>query len=246
MLALFKVVGTLAHMVVSSAQVIDTLYDASFLMGKFEPAEHPHFVKIPLAYTTKPEAYMHKEAFDAFVLMHEAAKGSGIQLTIVSAARNFDAQKKIWEDKWNGNRLVEGENLSKTMANTTQRALKIMRYSSMPGTSRHHWGTDVDFNALEDLYFSKGEGRKVYLWLLVNAPKFGFCQPYTAIDINRPNGYQEEKWHWTYVPLSARFTKNYAQWISYKDIVGFEGCETAEEVSAIQHYVLGIADACVP
>ncbi|MBK8672515.1 MAG: D-alanyl-D-alanine carboxypeptidase family protein [Bacteroidetes bacterium] len=30
----------------------------------------------------------------------------------------------------------------------------------MPGSSRHHWGTEVDINALSNAYFSTGEGKK--------------------------------------------------------------------------------------
>jgi zinc D-Ala-D-Ala carboxypeptidase len=55
-----------------------------------------------------------------------------------------------------------------------------MQYSSMPGTSRHHWGTDVDLYALDDIYFTYGDGKIVYDWLLANAANYGFCQPYTA------------------------------------------------------------------
>ena len=55
----------------------------------------------------------------------------------------------------------------------------ILEYSSAPGTSRHHWGTDMDINALQNDYFSnKGNGAFLYEWLQKNAAKFGFCQPY--------------------------------------------------------------------
>ena len=43
---------------------------------------------------------------------------------------------------------------------------EIMKYSSMPSTSRHHWGTDIDLNSLENSYFEKGEGKKYSIgWL---------------------------------------------------------------------------------
>ena len=34
--------------------------------------------------------------------MAEAAKKEGVILTIISATRNFESQKRIWENKWNG------------------------------------------------------------------------------------------------------------------------------------------------
>ena len=55
-------------------------------------------------------------------------------------------------------------------------AKTILLYSSMPTTSRHHWGTDMDINSLENSYFASGQGLKEYTWLKKNAAKFGFCQ----------------------------------------------------------------------
>ncbi|NJK84501.1 MAG: M15 family metallopeptidase [Saprospiraceae bacterium] len=47
-----------------------------------------------------------------------------------------------------------------TTPNPQERALKILKYSSMPGTSRHHWGTDIDLNSFSNSYFEQGEGKK--------------------------------------------------------------------------------------
>ena len=35
-----------------------------------------------------------------------------------------------------------------------------------------------------------------------NASRYGFARPYTA---GRSGGYEEEKWHWSYLPLSRKF-----------------------------------------
>ncbi|MFM9004881.1 MAG: D-alanyl-D-alanine carboxypeptidase family protein [Flavobacteriales bacterium] len=40
-----------------------------------------------------------------------------------------------------------------------------MKFSSMPGTSRHHWGTDIDLNSVEPSYFLSGKGLLIYQWL---------------------------------------------------------------------------------
>ncbi len=76
----------------------------------------------------------------------------------------------------------------------------------MPGTSRHHWGTDFDLNNLTNSYFSRGEGKVIYAWLKKNAGKYGFCQPYTA---GREEGYNEERWHWSYIPLARIFLREW-------------------------------------
>ena len=49
----------------------------------------------------------------------------------------------------------------------------------MPSTSRHHWGTDIDLNSLNNSYFSSGKGLKEYDWLTTNANHYGFYQVYT-------------------------------------------------------------------
>src|SRR5690606_18777562 len=134
------------------------------LLGKIDQSNHPDFVVIDRKYTNKDQIYLRKEAYEAFLQMYEAAKKDGITLTIVSATRNFNYQKKIWEDKWSGKVLVQGNDLSKTIQNDSLRSKTILLYSAMPGTSRHHWGTDIDLNDLNDAYFTNGYGKKVYDW----------------------------------------------------------------------------------
>ena len=176
----------------------------------------------------------------AFGKMREAAKNEGVTLTIVSATRNFQRQKSIWESKWTGKTWVEGQDLS-LINDSTARGKIILRLSAMPGTSRHHWGTDMDLNNLEDAYFQTLEGKKVYAWLIANAPKFGFCQPYTSKLNSNRTGYEEEKWHWSYLPLSSEFLKQYVKSISVKDLNGFKGGTSAEAIEVIKRYVAGVS-----
>jgi LAS superfamily LD-carboxypeptidase LdcB len=158
--------------------------------------------------------------------------------------RNFAAQKSIWEAKWNGKRKVSGMDLSRAMPEPEERALKILEYSSMPGTSRHHWGTDIDLNALNNRFFAEGKGKKIYDWLLAHAHKYGFCQVYTEHGPDRPFGYNEEKWHWSYMPLASQFLEQYNEKISYAKLGGFEGAAVARDIEAIRKYVNGIASRC--
>lgn len=215
--------------------------DKKYLMGQFDPVTDSRFVLMDDSYTSGSAkgGVLRKETFEAFVKMAKAAKQEGITLTIISATRNFEAQKRIWENKWEGRTLVEGKNLT-TISNKPKRAKLILLYSSMPGTSRHHWGTDIDLNALENSYFDQGEGLKIYQWLQTNASNFGFCQPYTSKEQGR-TGYEQEKWHWSYLPLSGKFLKEYQKQIKLKDIQGFAGSETASALDVIRTYVEGVA-----
>ena len=180
--------------------------------------------------------YLRKATNAAFEKMQAAAQAEGVLLRIISASRNFDDQKAIWERKW--------KSLSH-LNSAQERALTILEYSSMPGTSRHHWGTDMDLNALDNAYFDSGEGKKTYDWLLKNAHRFGFYQPYTPLNISRPTGYKEEKWHWSYLPIAHQMLSEYRQRVRLRDLGGFVGAETSRTLDVINRYVLGINPSCL-
>ncbi len=228
---------------ITTAPAMDSIAIAT-LLGKITPSKDTAFAPIAQKYTTKSGIYLRKEAYAAFEKMHAAAAADGVKLVILSATRTFGDQKGIWENKWNGQTLVGGKNLSTAVPDPVERAKAILRYSSMPGSSRHHWGTDMDLNSLENAYFDTALGKKIYDWLHAHAADYGFCQPYTLIGPERPNGYQEERWHWSYMPISARFLKVYRATVHLSDITGFKGAETAVPLNVIEHYVSGIAPAC--
>ena len=235
-----------AKMATPPAIKMDSLIETTHLMGKFDPLKDSDFIEIDIQYADRPGQLLHKETYAAFIRMYEAAEKAGIKLIIKSATRNFSAQKAIWEGKWNGQRLLEGNiNAAKKIPDPVQRALKILEYSSMPGTSRHHWGTDIDFNAFVNSYFEKGQGKKEYEWLVANAATFGFCQPYTPKGTARPDGYNEEKWHWSYLPLAKRLSDQYKIRLTNADISGFDGAETATQIDIIKKYVFGINHQCL-
>lgn len=225
-------------------QAIMEKISKKYLMGQFNPAQDERFAKIPSPYAKK-DMYMRKEALESFQKMHKAAQADGIDLIILSATRPFDVQKSIWEAKWTGKRKVDGQLLSSTVKDPKGRAIKILRWSSMPSTSRHHWGTDIDINSLEPSYFEQGQGLKEYEWLVAHAPQYGFCQVYSEMGPERPYGYQEEKWHWSYLPISKDLTEAYAQKITDQDIEGFLGSESAPMIEVVKKYVLGINPACL-
>jgi D-alanyl-D-alanine carboxypeptidase len=215
--------------------------DKNYLLGKFDPATHPQFVKLrdDHGQGSAIGGYLRKETYEAFVKMSDAARKEGIELIIISATRNFDSQKRIWENKWEGRTMVEGKNLS-TVKDKKERARLILLYSSMPSTSRHHWGTDMDLNSLENSFFESGQGLKIYQWLTAHAAEYGFCQPYTSKAGGR-TGYEEEKWHWSYLPLSGLFLEEYKKKVTYKDIKGFAGSNVASTIQVIKKYVDGVA-----
>src|SRR3989338_1742778 len=89
----------------------------NYLIGKFDPALQENFIQIPEEYNVGGyKMYLRKETLDAFLQMRNTASVDGVNLKIASAARNFDYQKNIWNNKWSGVTLVEEQNLSKSIS----------------------------------------------------------------------------------------------------------------------------------
>lgn len=202
------------------------------LLGKIKYAEHEDFQKANMKYCSKT-IYLREEVLAKFEEMYEAAQKDGVVLTILSGTRSFNEQKLIWERKWKKNiQLMDSISAAK----------KILTYSSMPSTSRHHWGTDIDLNSFENSYFESGKGKKVFDWLVQHASEYGFFMPYDDKNISNRKGYNMEKWHWSYFPLADQFLKEYLSVIKCSDISGFKGANLAcsSEIDAIGSYVAGI------
>ncbi len=228
---------------VPGKKIVAEKYTVDYIMGHFDPATHPDFTIVDIKYADRAGLYLRKDTYEAFIKMYNRALKDGLRLQIISATRNFEYQKGIWEAKWTGEKLIEGrENLAMTTPDPKARALKILRYSSMPGTSRHHWGTDMDLNSLENSWFDSGDGLTIYNWLKQHASEFGFCQPYTS---GRSTGYQEEKWHWSYMPVSRELTNLAEKQLKNEMITGFKGSESAPMIDVVKNYVLGINQECV-
>lgn len=198
--------------------------------GHFEFEDHEDFVRVADSLSDK-EIYLQKPTYDSFLEMAERAKQDGVELIIVSGTRNFWYQKSIWDRKWQNS----GE------ATDLDKAKEILLYSSMPMTSRHHWGTDLDLNNLNNEWFENGEGKEIYDWLTTHANDFGFYQVYTEKSLNNRTGYEEEKWHWSYMPLAGPYLDFYNENVTNEDITGFEGAELAPEIDMVGNFVNGVS-----
>lgn len=215
-----------------------------YIMGKFDPSTNLCFEKVPQSLADRAGLFLRKETLEAFMEMHQAAKKAGINLKILSATRNFEYQKGIWERKWTGQTKLEGKIDARKINEETNRAKAILKYSAMPGASRHHWGTDIDLNSLENGYFKKSSGEKVYKWLQTKGKEFGFYQVYTEKKLSGRSGYEEEMWHYTYKPLSSALTTLAKGKIINSDFKGFMGANTATNLDIKNNYILGVNNEC--
>lgn len=171
---------------------------ADQLIGK----GNPDFVERD-GYKLRPEA---AKAFDE---MKAAAAKEGIAFQVVSSYRNYAHQNRIWERKY---KAYTADGLSPLDA-----IEKIIEYSTIPGTSRHHWGTDIDIvdangNAGGDLlvpskFHGNGPFCKFKAWMDVHANTYGYYLVYT--DNGNRKGFNYEPWHYSYKPLSVGYLEQY-------------------------------------
>lgn len=164
---------------------------------------------------------LRKEAYDAFMNMKSAALKDDISIEVVSSYRNFDHQNRIWERKY--------KNLTQQGLSPEKAIEKIIEYSTIPGTSRHHWGTDMDIidanvpqpkNVLSPSHFEgKGSYVKLKKWMDDHSKDYGFYLVYT----NTPErkGFKYEPWHYSFKSLSCDYLHDYRQ-LNLKDILGKE------------------------
>lgn len=205
----------------------------AFLTGRYDYSRDTAFIKVDSRYSERI-IYLQKITYRAYVKMYAAALKDGVELSIISGTRSFDDQCYKWGSKWNDPQFAG-------ITNTTERASKLLRWWSMPGTSRHHWGTEIDFTNMQLNYYKTAAGKKMYGWLVKNASKYGFYQPFNA---GRSKGYQEEKWHWSYLPLSKLYLEEYIKQITYADIKGFDGCTAAKQLGVFNNWVLAVNEGC--
>ena len=90
---------------------------------------------------------MHRDVVPHWEQIQRDAAGAGFELKIASCYRGFEHQLRIWNEKVSGKRKVLDANeveLDVTSMEAEECLWSILRWTALPGSSRHHWGTDVD------------------------------------------------------------------------------------------------------
>ncbi|NAY92467.1 D-alanyl-D-alanine carboxypeptidase family protein [Muricauda sp. JGD-17] len=192
---------------------------------------------------------LRKEAYEAFVKMKKAAYSDGFDIKMISSYRDFYRQEGIWERKYL--RFTEDSGIAPLEAID-----KIIEYSTIPGTSRHHWGTDIDIIdgypkvsgdvLVPEKFESGGPFESFKLWLDQHSEEYGFYLVYT--DDPRRRGFKYEPWHYSYAPLSipmltAYRKLNVLKLMQKEEFLGSEHFTTGFIRTYIQDNILDINPA---
>ena len=168
------------------------------------------------------EAPLHREVVKPFLALQAMAKEAGFDLAIASSYRDYGRQLAIWNAKLSGVRPVfdsDNQRLSLHNLGPMQQVEAVMRWSALPGASRHHWGTDIDIYdraAVAKDYqvqlspeesSEQGPFAAMHDWLdqqLLARPELGFFRPYAE----DRGGVAPERWHLSYAPVAAQYHKH--------------------------------------
>jgi LAS superfamily LD-carboxypeptidase LdcB len=160
---------------------------------------------------------VHQEVVEPFRSLKREARTAGFDLQILSGYRSFDQQLSIWNRKASGKLAVLDSNgVSLVVEALSERELvfAILRWSALPGASRHHWGTDLDvydaaatpegyeIELIPEEVTAGGMFGPLHEWLderIAADNSFGFFRPY---DKDR-QGVAPERWHLSYAPVAA-------------------------------------------
>ena len=160
---------------------------------------------------------LQREVARAFTALQSDARNAGFELSIASSFRPFYRQLAIWNGKAAGTRPIhddQGHPISIERLSRMEQLHAILRYSAMPGASRHHWGTDLDvydsaavpseypLQLSPDEVATGGVFDGLHCWLdarLAAGESHGFFRPYGK----DRGGVAPERWHLSYAPLSV-------------------------------------------
>ncbi|AAU37282.1 M15 family metallopeptidase [Basfia succiniciproducens] len=191
-------------------------FGAENLTGK----SRSHLLNLPCPLSNNH--FLQPQALKAFQALQKSAVKNGFNLQPASTFRDFARQQLIWNGKFNGERKVhddQGNPLDLTALSCWEKAQAILRWSALPGASRHHWGTEIDFFDPDLLpqhqqlqlepweYEQDGYFFELSRFLQQNLPQFDFVLPFMQTPKGKEIG--REPWHISYLPLAEKLEKQF-------------------------------------
>jgi len=164
-------------------------------------------------------APVHRDVVGPLFALRDDARTAGFDVRVLSGFRSFDHQRSIWNRKAAGQLpVLDSDAVPLDIRTLTDEELvfAILRWSALPGASRHHWGTEVDLYdeaARPDGYEvalipgeveAGGMFAPLHEWLderIAGGKAHGFFRPY---DRDR-GGVAPERWHLSHGPVAADY-----------------------------------------
>ncbi len=170
------------------------------------------------------EVPLHTKIISVVQHFRDVARQQGFDIGLVSGYRSFAHQLAIWNAKAAGQRPVLNNDeieISREGMSNTDIMFAMLRWSALPGTSRHHWGTDFDiydraavskdYKVQLTIAETKDNGpfSAMYTWLdeYLKNHTDKLIRPY-AVDVG---GVSPEPWHLSYKPLAKMFARSVTQ-----------------------------------
>jgi LAS superfamily LD-carboxypeptidase LdcB len=209
---------------------------------EFSPDQLTGRSRSHLSELADPPCTLHCNVVAPFLAMRAAAAADGVDLTAFSSFRDFDRQLAIWNGKFRGERPMQdraGRPLDPLALAPADRVTAILWWSALPGSSRHHWGTDFDvmdarampagykLQAVPAEYHAGGPFHRLTTWLDAHMHAFGFFRPYTT----DRGGVQPEPWHLSYAPV-AKYAQAALTAAKLRTVLADSAIEGKEEVLA--------------
>ena len=200
---------------------------------------------------------LHPLAAQAFIALKAMVADEGIELEAVSAFRSFATQCDIWNAKYKGERPLldaDGIELEHSVLNKDDLVAAILRWSALPGASRHHWGSDLDIidraavpegyriRLAKEEFASDGVFWKLGEWLDEHLAETDFYRPYQGLN----DGVQSEPWHLSFAPVATQAMQSMTVAIledalAESDVLGLETV-SARLPELFAQYVLNVSD----
>lgn len=194
----------------------------NFLTGRSGEAE--------LVKRVRPDGtfyYVHPKVSGPLEKLQKLLETPHQSLEVASAYRSYAQQESIWNEKVEGKRPLWSKDEKHLVDVQTLRPEEIVQhllhFSSIPGCSRHHWGTDFD---IFDPTYYKQTSQKLLLkneaYDLQVGPNYHLLQSFEEGRLQgkhffirpyeqpRSEGIQREAWHISYAPVSKSLQSQFS------------------------------------
>lgn len=203
---------------------------------------------------------LHPDVIGPLQALCDRANAAGLALRVASGFRSFERQLAIWNAKARGARPVlddQGRPRDLSVLGERERMYAILRWSALPGASRHHWGTDIDIwdaaavatdyrlQLVAAEYAPGGPFFALHAWLTRElGAGTEFFRPY-ATDTG---GVAPEPWHLSFAPVAREFEARHSPQL-LRDAIEAADIELKtvilEDLDAIHARFVGSA-RCIP